>query len=267
MKALLTLGLIGMAALAQEASGDRIAVQVTDPSRPGMLTASLMNGCFNIEGYEGREVVVEGRRSGARVRRTPRAAEGLRRIDPSGLDVIVEVNDNNVKIQGNNVDGDLVVRVPRNMSMKVSCMNGGDLRVAGVSGDLELNSHNSGISATNVNGSVVAHSLNGNLTVVLDRLSSDKPMSFSSLNGNVDVTLPPDARATLRMKSDNGSTFTDFDIQLTPGGAKAVVEDQRREGGRYRVRADNTMVGSINGGGPDVSLKTLNGNIYLRKRK
>jgi DUF4097 and DUF4098 domain-containing protein YvlB len=267
MRAILTLGLIGMVALAQEASSERIAVQLSDPSRPGMLRASLMNGCFNIEGYEGREVLVDGRRGGTRVRRTPRAAEGLRRIDPSGLDVIVEVDDNNVKIQGNNVDGDLMVRVPRNMSMKVSCMNGGELKVTGVTGDLELNNHNSGISVSQVNGSIVAHSLNGNLRVALDRISPDKPMSFSSLNGNVDVTLPPDARATLRMKSDNGSTFTDFEVQLTSGGAKTVEEDNRRQGGRYRVRTDNTMVGSINGGGPDVSLKTLNGNIYLRKRK
>lgn len=265
MRTLITVGLLGIAALAQDASGDRVAVQLSDPSRPGMLRASLMNGCFNIEGYEGREVVVEGK--GATSRRTPRAAEGLRRLDPPGLGVTVEVEDNTVKIQGQNVEGDLMVRVPRSMSMKVSCMNGGELKVSGVTGDLELNNQNSGIAARNVSGSVLAHSLNGSLAISLDRVTADKPMSFSSLNGNVDVTLPADARATLRIKSDNGSTFTDFDVQLTPGASKPVVDDNRSKGGRYRVRSDSTMVGTIGGGGPDLSLKTLNGNIYLRKKK
>jgi hypothetical protein len=267
MRVLFIVGLLGIAALAQDTSGERVAVQLTDPSRPGVLRASLMNGCFTIEGYEGREIVVEGKGTAARSRRTPRAAEGLRRLDPPGLGVTVEVEENTVKIQGSNVEGDLTVRVPRAMSMKVTCMNGGDLKVNGITGDLELNNHNSGIVAANISGSVLAHSLNGNLTVSLDRFTPDKPMSFSSLNGNVDVTLPPDARVTVRMKSDNGSTYTDFDIQLTPSAAKPVVEDNRSKGGRYRVRSDNTMVGTIGGGGPDVSLKTLNGNIYLRKKK
>lgn len=267
MRALVVAGLFGgIALLAQDTSGDRLAVQLADPSQPGMLRASLMNGCFNIEGYDGREITVEGKRA-ARPRRVPRAAEGLRRLDPPGLGVTVEVEGNTVKVQGHNADSDLLVRVPRAMSMKVTCLNGGDLKVSGVTGDLELNNHNSGIVASGISGTVVAHSLNGNVNVSMDRMAPDKPMSLSSLNGNVDVTLPPDARATLRIKSDNGSTYTDFDVQLTPGAAKPVAEDNREKGGRFRVRTDSSMVGTIGGGGPDVSLKTLNGNIYLRKKK
>jgi DUF4097 and DUF4098 domain-containing protein YvlB len=257
--------LLGAVALAQD-TGNRVTFQFADPSRPGVLQGSLMNGCFAVEGYEGRDVVVESRR-GASVqnRHAPKAAEGLRRIDPSGIGVTVEVDNNTAHIRGTNVEGELTIRVPRATSLKLSCMNGGDLTVKGVAGDLELNSQNSNVIATGITGSVVAHSLNGKVAVSLDRVTPDKPMSFSSLNGDVDVTLPPDTKATVRTKSDNGETFTDFDVVVQP--TAPAVEDNRAKGGRYRVKSDRTLVGNINGGGPDLTLKTLNGSIYLRKKK
>ena len=35
-------------------------------------------------------------------------------------------------------------------------------------------------------------------------------MSFSSLNGTVDVTLPSDVKAKLMMKTNNGEIWSDF---------------------------------------------------------
>lgn len=256
--------LLGAVALAQE--GDRVAVQFADPARPGLLKGSLMNGCFNVEGYDGREVIVESRRGDkVRERRVPRGAEGLRRIDPSGMGVSVEVENNTATIKGSNVEGDLSVRVPRATSVKINCLNGGEMKLSGLTGDLEINNQNAGVSATGITGTVMAHSLNGKVTVVLDRITPGKPMSFSSLNGDIDVTLPADAKATLRARTDNGETYTDFEVQLQ--ASKPVVEDNRASGGKYKVKTDRTMVGMVNGGGPELSFKTLNGNIYIRKHK
>ena len=47
--------LLGAVALAQD-TGNRVTFQFADPSRPGVLQGSLMNGCFAVEGYEGRDV-------------------------------------------------------------------------------------------------------------------------------------------------------------------------------------------------------------------
>ncbi len=92
-------------------------------------------------------------------------------------------------------------------------------------------------------------------------------MSFSTMNGDIDVTLPPDIKANFRMKSDNGEVFSDFDVKLLPNSNQPVVEDARSKGGRYRVKVEKTTVGAVNGGGPELSFKTFNGNIFIRKRK
>src|SRR5205823_1975864 len=42
----------------------------------------------------------------------------------------------------------------------------------------------------------------------------DKPMSFTSLHVDVDVTLPPNTKASLKMRTDRGEVLTDFDVQI-----------------------------------------------------
>jgi hypothetical protein len=91
-------------------------------------------------------------------------------------------------------------------------------------------------------------------------------MSFSSLNGTVDVTLPSDAKANVKMRTTNGEIWTDFDVKTLPS-AKPIIDDSRRNGGRYRIEMDRTVNGTINGGGPDFDFRTTNANIYIRKPK
>jgi len=71
---------------------------------------------------------------------------------------------------------------------------------------------------------------------------------------------------TVKMKSDNGDIYSDFDVKLSAPGVP-VVEEGRGRGSKYRVRVDKTTTGSINGGGPEMTFKTFNGNIFLRKKK
>jgi hypothetical protein len=91
-------------------------------------------------------------------------------------------------------------------------------------------------------------------------------MSFSSLNGKVDVTLPSDAKARLRLKTTNGAVYSDFDVKMEPDASKPVVEDGRGQGGKYRIRMDRGVYGSINGGGPEYSFQTMNGSILIHKK-
>ena len=76
-------------------------------------------------------------------------------------------------------------------------------------------------------------------------------MSFTSLNGKLDVTLPADTKARLRVKTNNGSVYTDFDVKLQSDASKPVIEDAHGQGGKYRIRMDRGVYGSINGGGPE----------------
>ena len=159
MKALYATLLLSAVALAQD-SGDRITVPFSDPARPRTVKGNLINGCFTLEGYDGKDVIVETHGGGDNsVRRHVHGAEGMKRIDSGNYGLTVEEESNTISIHGpasHNVS--VVVRVPRETTVKLQCLNGGEIRVTGVSGDLELNNTNGGVAVTNVSGSVIAHS-------------------------------------------------------------------------------------------------------------
>src|SRR5262249_3926412 len=138
--------------------------------------------------------------------------------------------------------------------------------IEGVDGDIEANNTNGNLTLTDVAGSVMAHSTNGNVIVTMKRVTAQQPMSFTSMNGKVDVTLPPDTKANLKLRTDNGDVFTDFDVVIKPS-APTPVDTKRDANGRIRVQVDRSLIGAINGGGPDFEIRSFNGNVYIRKTK
>jgi hypothetical protein len=72
----------------------------------------------------------------------------------------------------------------------------------------------------------------------------------------VDVTLPGNTKANLKMKSITGEIYSDLDLSL--GQSKGPMK---------RVGGGHTVEGSINGGGVEISLNTISSDIYLRKQK
>src|SRR6185369_140933 len=115
-----------------------------------------------------------------------------------------------------------------------------------------------------VSGSVVAHSLNGAVTVTMASIKSGSPMGFSTLNGTIDVTLPANVAADFSMKTNRGEIYSDFDVKLK-SAPKPVVEESPSNKGKYKVKTEGAVLGSVNGGGPEIKFTTLNGNIYIRK--
>jgi len=66
---------------------------------------------------------------------------------------------------------------------------------------------------------------------------SGKPMSFSSLNGTLDVTLPADIKANIKLQSDNGEVYSDFPVDMLAPSVNQTVQDDRSKGGKYRLPA------------------------------
>jgi DUF4097 and DUF4098 domain-containing protein YvlB len=88
-------------------------------------------------------------------------------------------------------------------------------------------------------------------------------MSFSTFNGDIDVTFPASLTAVLRINSGRGEVLTDFDVEVQP---QPPVVERGGEGGRYQVRLERETRAVIGRGGPDIYFKTFNGNITVRKR-
>jgi Putative adhesin len=259
------LALIAARASAQD--DQRLVVPLSDPSRPAVLEVALFSGDIEVEGYDGNEIIIvaDAPMRDADGQEEPRP-DGLRRIQTSSVGLTVEEGDNRVSLRMDfspkNVD--LEVRVPRRTSVHASLVNGGDIEITGVTGEHELSNVNGDVVATDISGSAVLNATNGDVRATLTAVDGTKSMSFTSFNGDVDVALPANLSADLLVKSQQGDVFTDFDVnvQQDPG----VVERNADAGGRYRVRMHRETRYAIGSGGPDIQLRTFNGDVMIRKR-
>lgn len=244
--------------------GDRLVVTLDDPSRPCSVKASMVNGSITVKGYDGKDVIVEAH---VRERERERSEGGPKRLNISTTGLAVEEENNEVRVSTESYARaiDLTISVPAHASLKLRAVNDGDIVVTGVEGELDVDDVNGSVTLNNISGSAVAHALNGHLHATFVRVSPQKPMAFSSLNGDIDVTFPADVKANLSLKSDRGDVFSDFDVQLQATAPKQEVEDGRGHGGKYRVKIDKTVHGTINGGGPEYQFTNFNGSIYIRK--
>jgi DUF4097 and DUF4098 domain-containing protein YvlB len=195
------------------------------------------------------------------------AGNGMKRISPrNSYDVTASEDNNIITVSSNNVNKpvSLNLKIPQDVKLKLSTVNDGVIEVDNVKGELEINNVNGGIKLTNITGSVVATTVNGDLTATFISVDPQAPMAFTTLNGNVDVTFPATAKSNLKLKSDRGEIYTDFNIEIDKGEPKV---DKTSHSGMYRVKLEDWIIGKINGGGAEVLMKNMNGNIYIRKAK
>jgi DUF4097 and DUF4098 domain-containing protein YvlB len=248
----------------KQRSGDRVVVTLSDPSRPSNVKVSLITGGITVKAHEGKDIIVEAHARNRDEDDDDHSGPKRLSIASTGLNVEEENNQVNIGTESPNRAVDLVVQVPVHTSLHLRAVNDGDITVSGVDGELDIDDVNGSVTLTNIAGSAVAHALNGKLTASFTRINQ-KPMAFSSLNGDVDVTFPADLKANVSLRSDNGDVFSDFDVKMLPQASQPVVEDGRTHGGKYKVKMDKTVRGTINGGGPEMQFTNFNGQIYIRK--
>ncbi|MGD9344236.1 MAG: DUF4097 family beta strand repeat-containing protein [Candidatus Aminicenantes bacterium] len=271
---ILFLFLAGTLAFTQEGKTDRATVPFSNPSKPGFIEASVYNGSVIVRGYEGKEVIIEAKVreklvSEERQEREDKKAKGMRRIlGSSGTGLEVEEEDNVMEIDVSSMKQtvDLTIQVPFNTSMEIGSYNNGEVLIENITGAIEADNYNGTVTLKGISGSVLAHTYNGAVTVIFTKIDPDKPMSFSTWNGDVDVTFPATLKANVKMKSEMGDVYSDFDVQVRQTPEK-VVEDEREEGGGYKISFEKAIYGSINGGGPEYQFKTYHGDIFIRKAK
>jgi hypothetical protein len=299
---------IGSALVLAQSNPNRLTVPFSDPGRPGTVNVSLFMGGITVRASSGKDVIVtavDGNIAG-REQTSPKGA-GLRRLTPPiGISVTEENNVVTISSRRLAGAGDIDVQVPPRTNLKLNTVSGGGILVERVEGDIEVTALNAPVTLTDVAGAAVVHATNGQVKAVLRQVAPDKPMSFTSLNGDVDVTLPPNVKANLKLRTDRGEVLTDFDVQIqqrpasvtrggavpplppspplppvAPGADPRDADRQARERAAIRERArllreskagngidlDSSIYGTVNGGGPEFELRTFNGDVYLRKAK
>ncbi len=278
------------------ASPGRVVVPLSDPGQPATVEASLVMGSLHVvagppgqvtidavaekdqghdtdrdhdatdrAGVDERVIsVIAGRASDQHDHDHERSR--MHRIPNASLDLSAEEDHNKVKISTSSWAHEVVltIHVPPASSLTLSTVTGDEVTVDGVSGELDLHNTNGDIRVTDARGPVNATTVNGDIKVVFTNAMASASMAFSTLNGDVDLTLPANLNANVRMRSDNGDIYSDFDVSLLPRETK-VEKDQSK--GKYRVSIAKELTGKIGAGGPELFLKTFNGDLLLRKGK
>ena len=224
-----------------------------------------MHGFIHVAGYGGKTVVISATARARRDDGEKAPPSGLKRIaSATSLNLTAEEKNNHVEILTESFAYpiDLTIKVPYNFSLKISTINQGDISVENVAGELEVTKVNGPIQLRQVSGSAVVSTVNGNLTATFRSVTAGAPMAFSTLNGKVNMTFPGTVKAALKMKSDRGSVYSDFDMAVRRSVPNVTRSTQN---GLNRVSTDDWTYGTVNGGGPEIMMKTMNGDIFLRQ--
>lgn len=124
-----------------------------------------------------------------------------------------------------------------------------------VNGEVEADSLSSDVVANTVNGKIriatsawaEAKTVNGSISARLGQVAADRPLEFETVNGGIELELPPSMNVTLHASTVNGHVSTDFPLMIH---------------GKFTNRE---ITGTIGQGGAEMHLRTVNGSIDLRR--
>lgn len=216
----------------------------------GRVDLSSINGSVHITGWDRNEVKVDAvKYAGTK----ERLDEAKIRVDAgsSSVEIRTEYPDHNLNFNDddrNNPAGvDYTLTVPRGASLDEIKLVNGELNISGVSGEVRASSVNGRLSATDLAGRAKLSTVNGRLTARFASVASGSSMHLSSVNGGLELTLPPDARAEVEASTVSGSISNDF-------GLRNIKH-------RY---VGQSLHGELGGGGTTIRLSNVNGRIEVR---
>lgn len=200
----------------------------------------------------------------------PDRAAGLKPItasasDNTGIGLVVEKDENYfavLKMSKNAKNKSYKFIIPNKAKLMINDIHAEvntNYIISDFNGEMEINALNSSIEMKRISGPVVANATNGNVEIEFNKLTPNMPNSILSVNGFVDVTLPKETKADLQLHTVNGEAYTDWEIDVEQDASVSMP-----------VVANMNMFnieGTINGGGIPIEIQSVNGDIYLRKKK
>jgi len=172
------------------------------------------------------------------------------RVDTPGGVIRATGPDTNAFFSGNQGEGwavSLEVFAPWSTDLKLDSHNGG-ITVSDIRGRIEFQAHNGGVNLARLAGDVSGETHNGAIQMELQGNSWDgRQLDLSSYNGAVTLSMPASFSAALETHSSRGRVSSDFPINLT---------------GRIDLSDMHFNIGS---GGPLIKISTHNGGIRLRR--
>jgi hypothetical protein len=245
------------------AGSKQLTVQLSLPGEPGSLEISHVSGRIKVTGYSGDVVIVQ---AGTRVQDETDLSSGMRKVPEQSIQLNVSEKNNQVIIATNSDKKtiDLDLYVPRNFDLYINNADNGEIEIIGVDGELVLNNIRDDIILTNVFGPAVISTVYGKIKAGFRENVPDRPMAFSTLSGKIEIILPFQTSALLKMKSEFGQIYTDFPLELLEG---EIHLEKSKKTGVSQIAGDDWIYARINGGGAQILLSSYHGDIIVQQRK
>jgi hypothetical protein len=218
MKTSRILPLLAAAALVLAASrparADESSSQIafSDPAKPGTLKIRVWHGEVNIHGADVKEIIVKS--DSADESPTPRK-DGMRVLSASAGYVLSEKN--NVASLDYGADGwtggaaNFDITVPRSTSIVVANSARGNLECSDISGDVDIRTMGGDVTLRDISGGALVETMNGEINVHVKALAEGRPLSFTSMRGEISIHLPENSKANIRLRTHRGVILTNFD--------------------------------------------------------
>ncbi|MEL7311303.1 MAG: DUF4097 family beta strand repeat-containing protein [Pseudomonadota bacterium] len=244
------------------AQSSPITIELSQPDQPMTLKVGILSADIVVIG-EARgdvELVVEGGESERRIV-TPSGSKAI----TGGSYRLSATEDNNVVEVGSdwrNSTLQVVIRVPEAANVELWTTNNGTILVRGISGEMQLQNTNGPVTVEAASGPVIAESVNDDISVSFSDLNDIGATSLTSVNGSLTIGLPESASAEVHLDTARGDITSDFEIDIQPSAPKVSRTEDR---GTIEVSVENAIIANVNGGGPVIRMKTLNGDIQINR--
>ena len=190
-------------------------ISFSDPAKPGTLRIRVAHGDIVVRGGDVKEITVKSDSDDAAP--TPRK-DGMRVLSTSSSYSLAEKN--NVATLEFGSDGwsggsaDFDITVPSSTSVIVANSIHGDLECSNLSGDIEVRSMHGDVKLEDVSGGALVETVSGEIMVNVKSLTASKPLSFTSMNGEISIHVPADLKAGIRFRTHRGMIMTNFDDKV-----------------------------------------------------
>ncbi|MEM6471410.1 MAG: protein kinase [Planctomycetota bacterium] len=234
-----------------------------DPTIPGKLVVDMPRGSIRVIGHASQEVMIK--LSVPTFKPRKKGDSGFTSVRPQNLDFAVKQSANYIKVDSNSrrYVTNVEVFVPFNTQLDLDSYQEGKIEVRAVTGPIRVRSQNSDIKLIDVCGPVDAYGYNGNLSASFTSTINLEGSEFDSYNGTIDLVFPEDVEASLRYATRYGDVLTEFKL----ASEESALNVTSPADGELKIEFDEFVAATINGGGPELTLETTNGDIRLRRRK
>lgn len=222
----------------------------------------------------------------------PAKAAGLHPLsalgpDNSGIGLNITQSGTTVTISGtrrNIKDMGYKIMLPANIKLRINhfSFRSDDITIRGMKNEVDVKSQVGDLLFTDVTGPIIASTISSDIKVEFSSLNQSAPSSISSVSGDIDITLPQSSKGNFKLSSISGEIYTDLDFkqenkkdfpfgagkQFGPewGGKYSKPNFWGKQGGNYFPGAMSVNA-TLNDGGVDVTLRSVSGDIYIRKAK